>query len=1334
MQLRFIQHNCHKNDVPLQTVLQQGLEKDIDIILLQEPYLPRINGIYICPSHAAYYPVLPQSDSNIVVKPRVLSYIRKRPGLEFVAPTSSQDPDFQVIRIIHPIEPFSIFNIYNGHRDHNIPYTLDRLLRSYPILPQSPTLVVGDFNLHHPWWNPQGNPAKAAEAERLVQWLSRTHTPLLDPEVVVNHGGTYKKPGLHYVSVIDLAFQGYFNHWVWTGWTYLPASGSDHEVITFSASSAAIPQAVPELPAPFNYREADWDLFDQTFKSLAGHAVQRLDGTPDGIALQLSETLRKAAEASIPRSNPSARSKPWWSQQLRALRKAMQAAYRAHRRDPAASLLLDQWKAARNSYFHSTRKAKIQHWEKFLQNATEREVFQAMRYTKPMTSSKIPTINYTVDGEARQATTFDEKCQAFLTSLFPTPLAVAADHPQAPAPQKSTRSASKVSGAWKWPRLTNDEVAAAIATSSPRKAPGPDRIGFAIIQRAYKAHPDIFNKIYKTLFNIGYHPKCWKGAIGIILPKPGKGDYSVPKAYRVIALLCCLGKVLEKIVATRLGYLANGKISILNGSQMGGRTQRSAIDTALLLLHHVQQHQAATKRTSNAVSTTVFLDIKGAFDYVKKPQLLRIIDELGLPRTLRSWVDSFMSDRTIQLAFEGQAQLPTPLNTGVPQGSPVSPILFLLYVHHITGSKGLQLSYMDDFSITASSKSAEKNCAELESVIRQLWELASQQEVIFDPSKTELIHFSTRRQAHTAGIRVGDITILPKEVVRWLGVWFDSKLTFKPHVEKRVALATAAFYRLQRLGSTQKHMSFRALRQLYTACVAPIADYGVQLWWGSKRASGLLKTYCRLQAQVLPLVLGAFRGSPGRALELEASVPPPEVRFERACNAYALRIHQIPWRHPVKAAVSSLARDELGNAESEDEHQPSANSILNYLQPDTQLLQLVCRLKAISTTWDLETPEEPQPPWARTPYVSIYMSRRPKEAAARDHISQLPAILADIGTRVYYTDGSQGTVKGKIQGSAAYCRLASLTTVAAMDSWNLGSRVEVADAEVFAVAKVLEAVTASHGTEALPDLCTTIVIFVDSQAAILRIRSPRGNRWARKIQTAAQALQGRAAVRIHWCPGHCGVHGNEVVDDLAKKALKKPPCSEAYTSFSHIRRLVKAQALDQWRTMWTTEASKPRPQGLGKHYQTISQDSLRFSFKPVFLQLPRKHQTAYIQLKTGIGYLRSYQFTIKKTPFNTCFGNCRSRQTTWHLVLECWTYNAQRALLRKALERVRLPLTLRTLFGTLKGRKALQTYLLDTKICTSQWYYHFGAIRDSLEEELIAPISPYTPHHTPREP
>ena len=77
-----------------------------------------------------------------------------------------------------------------------------------------------------------------------------------------------------------------------------------------------------------------------------------------------------------------------------------------------------------------------------------------------------------------------------------------------------------------------------------------------MIQKAYSAQLEALFRIYSTLFNLGYHPRCWRKAKGVILKKPSKPDYSIPKAYRVISLLNCLGKVLERLVARRLGALA----------------------------------------------------------------------------------------------------------------------------------------------------------------------------------------------------------------------------------------------------------------------------------------------------------------------------------------------------------------------------------------------------------------------------------------------------------------------------------------------------------------------------------------------------------------------------------------------------------------------------------------------------------------------------------------------------------------------------------------------------------------------------------------------------------
>ena len=185
--------------------------------------------------------------------------------------------------------------------------------------------------------------------------------------------------------------------------------------------------------------------------------------------------------------------------------------------------------------------------------------------------------------------------------------------------------------------------------------------------------------------------------------------------------------------------------------------------------------------------------------------------------------------------------------------------------------------------------SARKNYKALEGITASLIAEAETQGVQFDPGKTELIHFTTQRTPITIGVTVSGLVIAPKQLVRWLGIWFDPKLAFKAHIEKRVNQALGAFLGLQRLASTQKGLSFRALRQLYIACITTIADYGVPVWYTGRQQQGLVQRFQRLQNQALPKILGAFKGSPFRALELESAILPPEVRFEKACLGYALR-------------------------------------------------------------------------------------------------------------------------------------------------------------------------------------------------------------------------------------------------------------------------------------------------------------------------------------------------------------------------------------------------------------------------------------------------------------
>ncbi|KAF7568870.1 hypothetical protein PtrM4_112850 [Pyrenophora tritici-repentis] len=263
----------------------------------------------------------------------------------------------------------------------------------------------------------------------------------------------------------------------------------------------------------------------------------------------------------------------------------------------------------------------------------------------------------------------------------------------------------------------------------------------------------------------------WKAATGAILKKPPKLDYSLPKAYRVITLLNSLGKVLERIIAKRLASLAE-TTNLLHSSQIGGRNKKSAIDAALLLVDQIQH-----KKQQGQITSTVFVDVKGAFDHVIHNRFLDRLKKLGLPISLICWAKSFLSNRTLRLAFDNKIEEFSKIRAGIPQGSPVSPIFFLIYIRDLFPAlQSFQLSYIDDLSLTTSSTSLKKNIRALQKEIATLFAKGEQLDIIFDTSKTELIHFTAKKE------RIERALILPnndriehKDTVKWLGIRLSNK-------------------------------------------------------------------------------------------------------------------------------------------------------------------------------------------------------------------------------------------------------------------------------------------------------------------------------------------------------------------------------------------------------------------------------------------------------------------------------------------------------------------------------------------------------------------------------
>jgi hypothetical protein len=207
--------------------------------------------------------------------------------------------------------------------------------------------------------------------------------------------------------------------------------------------------------------------------------------------------------------------------------------------------------------------------------------------------------------------------------------------------------------------------------------------------------------------------------------------------------LSTIGKAIETLIAKRIGKAADEN-HLHPDTQMGARAGRST-EMALELLTR-QIHTIWSSKWH--VATLLLVDISGAFDIVNPIRLLDILRKKRFPYWIVRWVQAFITTWNTTLVIQGHETPPFQVEVGVPQGSPLSPILFLLYIaelHEIYNCPReglLGIGFSDDTNLLAYSKSIEANCRNLEYVHEKLLQWAQKHRMKFAPRKYELIHFT----------------------------------------------------------------------------------------------------------------------------------------------------------------------------------------------------------------------------------------------------------------------------------------------------------------------------------------------------------------------------------------------------------------------------------------------------------------------------------------------------------------------------------------------------------------------------------------------------------------
>ena len=433
-----------------------------------------------------------------------------------------------------------------------------------------------------------------------------------------------------------------------------------------------------------------------------------------------------------------------------------------------------------------------------------------------------------------------------------------------------------------------DELVEAIQLSHD-SATGPDEIHYQMLKHLPENSLETLLNIFNYIWTTGKFSEDWTLATIIPIPKPGK-DPAEPNNYRPIALTSCLCKTLERMINKRLTWFleSNNHISRF---QSGFRSDRSTTDNLVRLETFIRD---AFIKKEHVVA--VFFDLEKAYDTTWRYGIFKDIHKLGLRGRLPTFIENFLADRTMQVRVGSSLSDYYDQEQGVPQGGVLSTTLFSIKINDIVKCLGNLTDcslYVDDFCICYRSKSMATIERQLQQNLNKIENWATSNGFKFSKSKTQCVHFCQLRKQHDDPVlHLYGSPIPVVEESKFLGILFDRKLSFIPHIKYLKAKCLKALNLLKVLSHTSWGADRTTLLKLYRSLVRSKLDYGCIIY-GSARKS-YLQMLDPIHNQGLRLALGAFRTSPVASLYVEADEPSLYSRREKLSLQYAIRLAANP--------------------------------------------------------------------------------------------------------------------------------------------------------------------------------------------------------------------------------------------------------------------------------------------------------------------------------------------------------------------------------------------------------------------------------------------------------
>ena len=797
-------------------------------------------------------------------------------------------------------------------------------------------------------------------------------------------------------------------------------------------------------------------------------------------------------------------------------------------------------------------------------------------------------------------------------------------------------------------------------------SPGEDRIQNVMLKHLPSPYVQFLLDMLNDSFSTAHIPGSWRCSIILPFLKPHKPETD-PKSYRPISLLSCIGKVMERLLHSRLMYYLETNIK-LSATQSGFRKRLCTLDQLSRLEHHIR-----CSLRNKYVCLCVFIDFSSAFDCVWHIGLLYKLASMGVTGRLLNWIRAYLVGRSFRVFYQGMYSTDRPAKSGVPQGSVLSPLLFNVLTSDLPIVEGVHLAeYADDILFYCSAPSLADAQSLIQNQLNELSTWTDRWGMSINANKTKgMIFHSGPGVSPLLNLLGSHVHFV--DVYKYLGMWLDSpKLTWKPHIHRT---KTACIPRLNVMKSISSHhwgSDRRLLLTIYVTYIRSLLDYGSMFYSVAPQYS--LSALDTVQNQCLRIALGVRQTSPIVSLEIESNIPPLDISRCFTMLKYYNRLSQLP---------SHLAISK--------ELFPTNTPFFQVRWPKNFIPPLIVRCATAYRKLNLVKPPYrdsplllPCPPWVNP--ANIFNSDFPLPSPKSAPISQIYRAFLRVQLNQYpnfteiYTDGSH--VNNPSPSSTAAIAISTGSQFLTR-SWRLRGTCSIFVAELFAILQALKYIS-QHCTNT-----NGIVIYTDSLSSVLALQNRFCNSHIPLLYAIHDYIHNilqTYTIKLQYVPSHSQIAGNEMADGAAKGAhaaglvsLFTPVLNE------DLQRELKSVLWDRWTTRYHTYVMAT---GKAINFFTCKGHA---AYWPWSHHSSRIIETALAKLRTGHVGLKAHLFRIQKSDSALC--GCGQPETVDHFLLHCPLYSAYRFTLTRELTQLGIPLTRKNLLGGGPFERAVQFHI-----------------------------------------